>query len=258
MLTGSTTVRFIELARAIAPQPPSSRNPKACTGIDSITGGTIPRSPMIKTTLYLTTAVAMLTAVVTTPASSMPNTGAAIRDAAEATDLVDNVAIYVVEGRRYCFYFSGWHGPGWYRCGYAFRRGLGWGGTYGWQGWKYGPAARRFGGGFREGTTVREGRSFSSGTSVRGSTSIREGTTTRERSSLRSRGGVSEGARIQGGGTTTSRESVRGGASVQGSTTGSGERAGAKMQGGASVGGGGKAGGSVGGEVKGGGRGDKQ
>src|ERR1041385_3527195 len=131
MLTGSTTVRLIELARAIAPQPPGSRNPKACTGIDSITGGTIQRSPMIKTTLYLTTAVAMLTAVVTTPVRAMLNTGAAIRDAAEATDLVDNVAIYVVEGRRYCFYFSGWHGPGWYRCGYAFRRGLGWGGTSG-------------------------------------------------------------------------------------------------------------------------------
>ena len=37
------------------------------------------------------------------------------------TGLVDTVAVrvYVHEGRRYCFYFDGWHGPGWYRCGFA-------------------------------------------------------------------------------------------------------------------------------------------
>ena len=37
------------------------------------------------------------------------------------TGLVDTVAVrvYVHEGRRYCFYFEGWHGPGWYRCGFA-------------------------------------------------------------------------------------------------------------------------------------------
>ena len=40
------------------------------------------------------------------------------------TGLVDTVAVqvYVHEGRRYCFYFDGWHGPGWYRCGFAWRR----------------------------------------------------------------------------------------------------------------------------------------
>jgi hypothetical protein len=38
-------------------------------------------------------------------------------------------------GRRYCWYPTGWHGAGWYRCGYRWRRGLGWGGVYGWQGW---------------------------------------------------------------------------------------------------------------------------
>src|SRR5689334_8296085 len=34
------------------------------------------------------------------------------------TGFVDQVAVrvYVHEGRRYCFYFDGWHGPGWYRC----------------------------------------------------------------------------------------------------------------------------------------------
>jgi hypothetical protein len=61
--------------------------------------------------------------------------------------LVDRVAVrvYVHEGHRYCFYFNGWHGPGWYRCGFAFRRGVGWGGIYGWNDWSYGPYERRFG-----------------------------------------------------------------------------------------------------------------
>ena len=38
-------------------------------------------------------------------------------------------------GRRYCWYLAGWRGPGWYWCGYARRRGFGWGGGDGWQGW---------------------------------------------------------------------------------------------------------------------------
>src|SRR5262245_66097648 len=61
------------------------------------------------------------------------------------TGVVDQVAVrvYVHEGRRYCFYFDGWHGPGWYRCGFAWRRGIGWGGVYGWNSWSYGPYERR-------------------------------------------------------------------------------------------------------------------
>jgi hypothetical protein len=38
-------------------------------------------------------------------------------------------------GRSYCWYWNGWRGPGWYWCGYAFRRGLGWGGGHGFRGW---------------------------------------------------------------------------------------------------------------------------
>jgi hypothetical protein len=33
---------------------------------------------------------------------------------------------FIFRGRRYCWYWDGWRGPGWYWCGYAFRRGLGW------------------------------------------------------------------------------------------------------------------------------------
>jgi hypothetical protein len=38
-------------------------------------------------------------------------------------------------GYNYCFYDNGWHGPGWYWCGYGWRRGYGWGGGYGFRGW---------------------------------------------------------------------------------------------------------------------------
>lgn len=49
--------------------------------------------------------------------------------------LLENVD-YVWRGKRYCFYDDGWHGPGWYRCGYRHREGFGWGGERGWQGWE--------------------------------------------------------------------------------------------------------------------------
>jgi hypothetical protein len=38
-------------------------------------------------------------------------------------------------GQNYCWYGGGWQGPGYYYCGYAWRRGLGWGGGAGWNGW---------------------------------------------------------------------------------------------------------------------------
>ncbi len=34
-------------------------------------------------------------------------------------------------GNNYCWYAGGWHGPGWYYCGFAWNNGLGWGGGYG-------------------------------------------------------------------------------------------------------------------------------
>ena len=39
--------------------------------------------------------------------------------------------------QRYCWYDSAWNGPGWYYCGYAFRRGYGWGGGSGWNNWRW-------------------------------------------------------------------------------------------------------------------------
>jgi hypothetical protein len=58
-------------------------------------------------------------------------------------------------GRNFCFYPGGWHGPGFYWCGYAWRRGLGWGGPTGWRGW-HGRGLQRPGPGFGH----RPGRAY--------------------------------------------------------------------------------------------------
>ena len=148
------------------------------------------------------------------------NIGAGVKPALDATDVIQKAAVYIVEGRPYCFYFDGWHGAGWYRCGFAHRRNLGWGGEYGWQGWNYGPAEKRYG---RSGTTVREG------TTVRSKSTVREKT---------------EGpSKDVGGGTTIRR-----------STTGAGSEGGGEIKGGAAPTGGGKAeGGAQGAKAQGGG-----
>jgi hypothetical protein len=65
------------------------------------------------------------------PLSAAPG---AIGAAAESMSLIDTVQ-YVYMGRRHCWYPSGWKGPGWYVCGNRWRRGYGWGGPAGWQGW---------------------------------------------------------------------------------------------------------------------------
>ena len=134
------------------------------------------------------------------------NIGAGVKPALDATDVIQKAAVYVVEGRPYCFYFDGWHGAGWYRCGFAHRRNLGWGGEYGWQGWSYGPAEKRYGHG---GTTVREG------TTVRSKSTVREKT---------------EGPS----------KNVSGGTTIRRSTTGAGSESGREIKGGAAPTGGGK------------------
>jgi hypothetical protein len=57
-----------------------------------------------------------------------------IGPASEELNIVDQVQ-YVYGGYRHCWYANGWKGPGWYRCGYHNRRGYGWGGPVGWNGW---------------------------------------------------------------------------------------------------------------------------
>ena len=65
---------------------------------------------------------------------------AAIGDGVAASHIASQLipiekAQYVYGGQSYCWYGNGWHGPGYYYCGYAFRPGLGWGGGIGWNNW---------------------------------------------------------------------------------------------------------------------------
>jgi hypothetical protein len=64
-------------------------------------------------------------------------------DAVQSLSLTQD-AQYVYGGRRYCFYPNGWRGPGFYWCGYAWRRGYGWGGAPGWRGWGGGGGGRMY------------------------------------------------------------------------------------------------------------------
>jgi hypothetical protein len=189
--------------------------------------------------------------------AAMPNTSDGIRSAVDRVAVTED-AQYVWGGRRYCFYPDGWHGAGWYRCGYRLRVGLGWGGPVGWHGWREGRAYRygaRGGREYRGG--VSQGRSYSSETTVRGRTAGRAGTTSRTtttgQGAMGTRQGTmgprqgtmgpGQGMSTRHGGTTTGAGSnVRGGGNVGAGTRGGG----ANVRGGASMQRGGAAGGTPG------------
>ncbi len=90
-------------------------------------------------------------------------------------------AQYVYGGAPYCWYGNGWRGPGWYRCGFAFRTGYGWGGGYGWNNWR---------GGYRGGAAVYRG-----GVYRRGAVGYRGG----YRGGAVVRGGAYRGGAVRGG-----------------------------------------------------------
>ena len=160
--------------------------------------------------------------------------------------LVDTVAVrvYVHEGRRYCFYFDGWHGPGWYRCGFAWRQGIGWGGVYGWNSWSYGPWERRH---HHHGNWQDHRRGDRIGVESGSTTRSRTSVETRSRSRTTTGSGIESNARVRGDSSvrsTTGRggADVRSGGSVKGGGNGNpsmGGNAGGNVGGGASVGGGG-------------------
>jgi hypothetical protein len=56
--------------------------------------------------------------------------------AAEGLALTNQVD-FLFGGRKHCWYAEGWNGAGWYWCGYATRKGKGWGGGEGFRGWKH-------------------------------------------------------------------------------------------------------------------------
>jgi hypothetical protein len=80
--------------------------------------------------------VALLTAVPIAVAQAGVISPQGVGAALEQNAVVDHVQ-YRWAGREYCWYPSGWHGPGFYWCGYRLRVGHGWGGPAGWHGWHY-------------------------------------------------------------------------------------------------------------------------
>jgi hypothetical protein len=75
-----------------------------------------------------------------------------LTDAVDRGDVAPSLqeAQYLWAGRNYCWYPGGWRGPGYYWCGYSWRRGYGWGGPVGWNGWRWGYHGY-YGGGWHRG-----------------------------------------------------------------------------------------------------------
>jgi hypothetical protein len=96
-------------------------------------------------------AAAALGAMTLLPGAAQAAPGGLSRSlSAAAVDLnMVEDAQYIYGGRNYCFYLDGWHGPGWYWCGYSWRRGYGWGGGRGWRGWAW--HGRGWNGGYHRG-----------------------------------------------------------------------------------------------------------
>ena len=92
---------------------------------------------MRKLILWVVAVAAASAAVATTGGRSQAGVIAPIGllEAADELVLTETVQ-FTWGGRRYCWYNNGWRGPGWYRCGFRSRRGSGWGGPAGWNGWR--------------------------------------------------------------------------------------------------------------------------
>jgi hypothetical protein len=198
-------------------------------------------------TLAFVFAAATAVSAAALPAQAAPAIGSGIAQTDEANPLLQDVQnrVFVYRGRPYCFYFDGWHGAGWYRCGWNWRRGLGWGGVYGWNDWDYGPAARRFGFHHHRGGGTWSDR----GTSGRGGhwSSRSNNMQMNTNGSMRSTTGSSPGASTavpSSGGTrmapSTGGASINGGgkAGVSGGVSGGGANVGGGASGGATGGGG--------------------
>src|SRR5215472_17270501 len=85
--------------------------------------------------LAATAAAAVLGALGAGPANAQVRVGIAV-----GAPVAPGVAVgfYTWGDHRYCWYDDGWSGPGWYWCGAPWRAGYGWGGPWGWHGWRGG------------------------------------------------------------------------------------------------------------------------
>jgi hypothetical protein len=112
-----------------------------------------------------TTAALLSTSVAVGAASAEPSSQLIFGvDRASDAPSLERVQ-FIFGGHNYCWYDSGWQGAGFYWCGYASRRGLGWGGGDGFNGWhgghgavgggnRYGGHATRAGGDHADGARV--------------------------------------------------------------------------------------------------------
>jgi hypothetical protein len=90
---------------------------------------------MRKIGLTLTAALAVVGAMIGGRSHAAVIAPIALGTAADELAAVDTVQFFW-RGRQFCWYNTGWRGPGWYQCGFRWRRGLGWGGPIGWRGWR--------------------------------------------------------------------------------------------------------------------------
>lgn len=88
----------------------------------------------VRLVLLVTAAIGTGTIMVSTAQAAPAGMSGQLGAAADRLNLVEQTQ-FIFEGREYCWYDDGWHGPGWYWCGYALRQGFGWGGSAGWHHW---------------------------------------------------------------------------------------------------------------------------
>jgi hypothetical protein len=85
--------------------------------------------------------------LLTVSAMSLAAAGSLMADRARAAPFADELRgaaplgniekVQFYGGHQYCWYLLGWHGPGWYWCGFADHAGFGWGGGEGWRGFHH-------------------------------------------------------------------------------------------------------------------------
>jgi hypothetical protein len=85
--------------------------------------------------IALTVAVAIGSSLSIAGSANALIAAAGVSAASDRLTVVEQVQ-YRYGGHRHCWYDGGWHGPGWYWCGYASRHGYGWGGGEGYRGWR--------------------------------------------------------------------------------------------------------------------------
>jgi hypothetical protein len=88
--------------------------------------------------LAAATALAGAACVPATEAQAAPLPGVVIGVDTPNTATIEKTQVFIYSGRHFCWYDDAWNGPGWYWCGYGWRRGFGWGGPWGFRGWGYG------------------------------------------------------------------------------------------------------------------------